>query len=238
MKTAAAWMMIMVSLAWGLGADPAGAMSIRSSEFLLAWSQDGRAFLINRSEDGPEGGGAESYRIVCPAEKLDEEFRVTSTFSPGDGSRPERVSVPACQQALGELNRLLQAHRFQDVACTLTVTAQTSRRGLVTTGEQSQDLIARGRFAPRGEQWVLDAMTLALQPGKLLLVEGGKTQTLPDAALAEPGLAPSGLAAYLSPGKNLLVLFRSRPRDGEREYLTALPLAVEPGLEPQTQRRQ
>jgi hypothetical protein len=81
-------------------------------------------------------------------------------------------------------------------------------------------------------------MILTWRAGKLLLAEGGKTQTLTNTALAESGLAPTELEAYLSPEKNLLVIFHNRPQDGESEFLAALPLAVEPGSEPKAQRGQ
>lgn len=95
------------------------AMHTTVQESLVAWSEDGKRFLLYISEHGPEGGGSKAYRLICPGEQLEQTFELSSNFSPGDGSRPETVSDQACREAATKLKQQLRQLGFKGVSVDL-----------------------------------------------------------------------------------------------------------------------
>ena len=96
-------------------ASSARAMNIRSSQKQIARAADGTA-LVEVREDGPEGGGALTYRVQgkTPGDVVD--FVVSSDFSPGDGSTPQTVSAETCRQRLAALDAELTKRKIPGVA--------------------------------------------------------------------------------------------------------------------------
>src|SRR5690242_6914333 len=84
-------------------AGSSAAMHIRTEVSVLAWSRDGQSVLLDEIADGPEGGGAHSLALVTTAAPHIVRFALSSDFSPGDGSRPQRITVAACTQAARKL---------------------------------------------------------------------------------------------------------------------------------------
>src|SRR5204863_377485 len=64
------------------------AMGIRNTRTLLARSPDGAHALYEIRGHGPEGGGSLGYRLEGRRRDDTADYPVSSTFSPGDGSRP------------------------------------------------------------------------------------------------------------------------------------------------------
>jgi len=133
------------------------AMSIRSSTSVLAWSKDGDAALLAVDEDGPEGGGSLRYVLISAGEPTRTEALVSSDFSPGGPSRPQRVSEAACREAVTALGKAMGG-RFDGVA--LEVSGCGAHRQVVTVSEEQRQRtadLARARppFAVKVEGPVL-----------------------------------------------------------------------------------
>jgi hypothetical protein len=99
MSLAMRQIVIAVSL---LAAASATAMSIHTEDTELARSDDGKVVLIERVASGPEGGGSTTY-VLRHANAHEEAFEISSDFSPGDGSTPQRITAAACTAALEQL---------------------------------------------------------------------------------------------------------------------------------------
>ena len=108
----------------------ASAMGIRKDSTLLARSGDGAA-LYEVREHGPEGGGALSYRVEAKGRNAAVEFLVSSDFSPGDGSQPQRVSAAACEQRLAALGAELARRKIPGVTVHPQQCRARDRDGLV-----------------------------------------------------------------------------------------------------------
>ena len=99
-----------VGLLW---VSSASAMGITQDESLFAWSSDGAAALLAVRAHGPEGGGSFAWRIIGP--RSDQTFVVSSDFSPGGPTRPQRISGAACSKTLVSLQETLEALHFDKV---------------------------------------------------------------------------------------------------------------------------
>lgn len=93
-------------------AIPSTAMRTRHTVNPVAWSQGGQAVLLNVDAHGPEGGGSQAYWIMDDRGNESEVWTISSDFSPGDGSRPQVVSVGACKQCATEMKRALDSLGF------------------------------------------------------------------------------------------------------------------------------
>jgi len=111
-------------------ASSARALSIRSTKAQIARAADGSK-LIEVREDGPEGGGALTYRVQGkkPGDVVD--FVVSSDFSPGDGSTPQTVSPETCRQRLAALGTELAKRKIPGVTLHPEGCASARRAGLV-----------------------------------------------------------------------------------------------------------
>jgi hypothetical protein len=108
------------------------AMHITSRQSLLAFSDDGLAALVETTEDGPEGGGSLAFAIIAARAPFRLQFPVSSDFSPGGGSRPQRVSTADCQQTAQVLTGALRKLQFSGVEVNAAVcTAAHGRSGFV-----------------------------------------------------------------------------------------------------------
>jgi hypothetical protein len=107
---------VSVSLALVFGPLSASAMRITTNVHLLGWSEDGRSALLFEARFGPEGGGAFAYLVVSASAPTRSRFEYSSDFSPGDGSRPQRVSAAACRELVSALAALLQKKGFSGVS--------------------------------------------------------------------------------------------------------------------------
>jgi hypothetical protein len=104
-------------------------MGIRKSVRTLARSSTGDV-LVEVREYGPERGGALTYRFVAkPAAVVD--FLVSSNFSPGGPSRPQRVSAAECTERVTALGEALAKHQFPGVTVHPDRCQTPSRDGLV-----------------------------------------------------------------------------------------------------------
>lgn len=172
---------VALSLLWLLPA-PARALRIRSSVTLLAWSGDGESLLLLKEEHGPEGGGSSTYLVVGTRPPRAVSATVSSDFSPGDGSTPERVPAAACEQGLRQVERALRKLGIKAVEVHVRRCASKDRSGLVT---------------PK-----------TALPRALSAVTSGKTVAvgLKQGAVVVSG--PAGTEALLSPSKKVVVVFK------------------------------
>jgi len=108
------------------------AMHVRADRTELARAADGAA-LYEVREAGPEGGGALTYRVEGKAPGDAVDFVVSSDFSPGDGSRPQRVSPATCRQRLAALGAELAKRKIAGATVHPDRCDARSRSGLVTT---------------------------------------------------------------------------------------------------------
>ncbi len=116
-------------------APAALAMGVRKDSTLLARSADG-ATLYEVREHGPEGGGALSYRVEGKGRAAATQFLVSSNFSPGDGSRPQRVSAQQCEERIAALGAELARRKIVGVSVHPEHCRTPGRSGLVTATEK------------------------------------------------------------------------------------------------------
>lgn len=112
----------------------ASAMGVRKNSTLLARSGDGAA-LFEVREHGPEGGGALTYRVEGKQRSAAVEFLVSSDFSPGNGSRPQRVSATECEQRLTALGAELTRRKIASVTVHPENCRAKRRDGLVVVAK-------------------------------------------------------------------------------------------------------
>lgn len=190
---------------WLCGAVTARAMCSRTSFAVLAWNPAGTAVLLEKRQDGPEGGGALSYVVFGFAGNQGRSFSVSSDFSPGDGSTPETVTAAVCRQNVGAANALLKELGFaarlkaDDAAC------GPRRRGGVTGGgavkEAPAALVAEVQKAlalPSGvEAWSTNGQQV------LLLQENGScmARCVPAAKNARSGAWEAARGCVTGPGQ-------------------------------------
>lgn len=108
------------------------AMHSTTRQSLLAFSDDGLAALVETTQHGPEGGGSTSLAIIAARAPFRLEFSMSSDFSPGGSSRPQRVSTADCQRAAGDLAAALRKLQFSGVEVNPAVcSAAHGRSGFV-----------------------------------------------------------------------------------------------------------
>jgi hypothetical protein len=113
-----------------LAGHGAWAMGVRTSKRELARAADGAALLEVR-ELGPEGGGALSYCVEGKASADVVTFLVSSNFSPGGSSRPQRVSAAVCEQRIAALGAELSRRKITGVTLRPARCKTEGRDGLV-----------------------------------------------------------------------------------------------------------
>lgn len=119
----------------GVGSSSATlAMGIRESKTPLASSADGATLYELRGE-GPEGGGALSYRVEGRAPRDAVRFLVSSDFSPGDGRRPQIVSPEDCRQRFAALIAELAKRKIAGVTVRPEGCRAVHRDGLVVVAK-------------------------------------------------------------------------------------------------------
>ena len=112
-------------------AGPVTGMFIRTQALVISRSTDGKSTLQQEHQQGPEGGGSLTYRLTGPAGAA--SFVVSSDFSPGGGSRPQRVSAAECTRRLAELSRQLNVRGFSGITIHAERCQNKLRQALVTT---------------------------------------------------------------------------------------------------------
>jgi hypothetical protein len=112
----------------------ASAMGVRKDSTLLARSDDGAA-LFEVREHGPEGGGALTYRVEGKRRSAAVEFLASSDFSPGNGSRPQRVSATECEQRVTALGAELARRNIAGVTVHPENCRAKHRDGLVVVAK-------------------------------------------------------------------------------------------------------
>lgn len=80
---------------------------------MTAWNSMGNAALIRELSSGPEGGGATLYYIFDFTTKTSEVFTFSSSFSPGDGTEPERIAASECAKNAAAANVALAKLKFK-----------------------------------------------------------------------------------------------------------------------------
>ena len=85
---------------------------------------------------GPEGGGSLGYSVRGrrAQDRADDraDYLLSSTFSPGGPTRPQTVSVAACEKRLAALDEDLRQRGFSGVATHPEGCGKKSRGALVT----------------------------------------------------------------------------------------------------------
>jgi hypothetical protein len=108
------------------------AMGIRWERMQLARSADGASAVYEVRGWGPEGGGSLAYRVELRATRKGTDFLVSSTFSPGDSSKPEVVPAELCEQRLAALATELSKRGIRGLAVNPGQCRKKERDGLVT----------------------------------------------------------------------------------------------------------
>lgn len=169
------------------------AMGIRTETRVLGWSKDGQTVVLDEGASGPEGGGSNSLVVVTTGVPHVTRFMLSSDFSPGNGSRPERVSVAACTSAARQLATRLKGVpglRVQPARC-------KGDRGLIVVMDAARQK-ALGATA-------LPGAGLSLRAGavqQLELVKDGKRVV----AFPSAGWSVDEIEATLGPAGHLLIL--------------------------------
>lgn len=181
---------LVAATAWG--------MRVSRSEGVLAWSDDGKNALLFVIQDGPEGGSRHGLRLIGGEDGKREDVTISSDFSPGGPSRPQRVSVEACRKAATEWNTLLNQRRFSRVELDANACSKKGRP-VVGTGDPTPG----GAFedGPSGQK-IMGAARLVLQQDMLVLIAPASQVNL----LPMTAKEFSNLRAYVSPTNHLLVL--------------------------------
>jgi hypothetical protein len=122
-----AWVAMLTGL---IASGSALAMGIRENRKELDRSAAGTLYEVRA--DGPEGGGALTYRVQGKATRDRIDFVVSSDFSPGDGSQPQTVSPDMCRQRLDALRAELGRRRLAHVTVHPDGCGAKDRNGLVT----------------------------------------------------------------------------------------------------------
>jgi hypothetical protein len=120
------------SLVVAFVASRALAMGIQETKTLLVKSADGASALYEVRGHGPEGGGSLGYRIDGAKRGDRTDYVVSSTFSPGNGSRPQTVSAGECARRVAALTAALAARHFPAVATHPERCQTPSRDDIVT----------------------------------------------------------------------------------------------------------
>ena len=107
-------------------------MHITSTVTLVAFSTDGASALVQRSEHGPEGGGSLGFAVVSAEAPYATSFGLSSDFSPGGSSRPQRVDAKACGERAKALKQLLADKHFEKIEVNLNACSEPHRFGIVT----------------------------------------------------------------------------------------------------------
>ena len=108
------------------------AMGIRQTRTLLARSPDGAHALYELRGHGPEGGGSLGYRLEGRRRDDTADYAVSSTFSPGDGSRPQTIAIDVCVERVDALGAALVKRGFRGVTTHAEGCRTKARDGLVT----------------------------------------------------------------------------------------------------------
>lgn len=203
MKTRWAVAMI-VGAAWLLQVPRAGALRIRTTVSLLAWSADGESVLLREREHGPEGGGSEAYAVVGTRPVRVLRATVSSDFSPGGSARPQRVPLSACRDGLRQVARALGKLGFRGVKVYPSRCARKGRHGLVEV-EATVRRTAERSLLGEGPHVKGRGIAVSLHQGKVIVGPGTGPARAGGGAVA-PALAPSG---------KVLVVIRAT-RDGDR----------------------
>lgn len=102
------------------------AMCVSGEYNQLVWNPAADALLMQKYSYGPEGGGSLAYIIIDVKKNKSSTFVVSSDFSPGDGSRPQRVSISECKANTEAANKILSVLNFKSrlkdglLSCTLS----------------------------------------------------------------------------------------------------------------------
>lgn len=191
----------MAILAWS---GTAGAMSIRTNVSLLAFSRSGESFLLQVSKDGPEGGGSLGYALYDVRRRTVAVFTISSDFSPGDGSTPQRIHAGSCQAAAGKLRRLLAQKKYPGVSVRPGRCAGKRRWNVVEVSARTRRLLQASAFSH-------EKGTGGLVKGPLVVGTHRKKLGL-WTRKAAPGSSTSGLSgAFLAPWGKAVVTLLSSP---------------------------
>lgn len=162
------WMLLIC-----LVARSADAMHVRHELTPIAFSDDGAHVLVQVYARGPEGGGSEAFEILSALPPNRAHFEVSSNFSPGDGSRPQKISTAACTQALRDLDRALKARGFREVAVQLDG-CKSRGGGYVKTSRPGEDLAHLADWKPANDgSFERDGYRVRRKHGALVVDKGG-----------------------------------------------------------------
>ena len=189
---------MVLSCAWPAATH---AMRIRTDVTLVALADGGESFLVLVSESGPEGGGSSTYKIYDARRGTSASFAVSSDFSPGDGSTPERIPAASCKAAAARLKALLAKKKISGVAVQPDRCARKGRIGLVGASAAARKRVQAAAFAHKKG-------VPGLTRGGLVVGKASKQLGLWPCTAAPAAVTSDGVSyAYLSPhGKVVVVL--------------------------------
>lgn len=162
---------------------------------LLAWSRRGDAALLRTHDLAYEDGAMLSYTLLR-AGHPPRTFVVSDDRSPGDGTRPQRVSPEEHARALAALAAALHAAGFAsldpETARDLAPPGPRRDTAIVTRPDGDAEVRTEGRLVarvPAGHLAPRDGLEAALSPTRalLLLFEPGPLARRLHAALRRDG---------------------------------------------------
>jgi hypothetical protein len=125
MKTCVALLCTMIA-----SGPVARAMSIRETKSKLARSPDGVTLYEIRAQ-GPEGGGALTYRVQGKAARDRVDFVLSSDFGHGGSEKPQIVSTETCRERVAALGAELTKRKIAGVALHPEACQSADREGAV-----------------------------------------------------------------------------------------------------------
>jgi hypothetical protein len=163
-----------------LAAATAVAMHITTVSRVMAWSRDGVSALISDDAHGPEGGGSEGVRVVCGGPSVNA--KLSSDFSPGGSSRPQRISEDECRASVQEVANAVARRGFDGV--TASPEGCKKRQSMVTSSSNV------GQSLPSGWKLTMRGTTLLISEKDKVVLE-----------------VPNAARARVSPTAKTLVVF-------------------------------
>jgi hypothetical protein len=167
-------------------------MHIRTNVTLVAFSTDGASALLEKKQDGPEGGGSLSYAVVSAEEPYASAFALSSNFSHGGGDRPQSIDAKTCVENAKALRKLLDDKRFEKIE--VSPDACSKDRSAIVASRNNDTLSSVKLDSDKGH------LSFKLPAGPVDLGEGD----------------PATTKAYLSKRRKLLVALQ------RSEYSTSL----------------
>lgn len=173
------------------GILPCKALHSRCRISVAAWSTSGLSVLLHERVDGPEGGGSSTYWILDETGEQSSRWQVSSDFSPGNGSTPERISEKECRRCVEEMRRELEKRELGIMVDVNPAGCEKDRRGEVV------------RLLPHRPDHRDSPWRVAAGPCRQLLIRTARDTAVLPGVMAEPEVA---YGVSVGPGGRMVVV--------------------------------